>query len=276
MEKIHSITGGGGLALHVREWGDPHHAPILLIHGWSQNHLCWRNQYYSFLADDFRFIALDLRGHGMSDAPHEVENYTDGRLWADDIAAIIETLGLVRPVLVGWSYGGTIINDYVRIYGQSAISGINYVGSLVTLTEETLTTFFGHGFLDNVADTTASDLPTNIQAMKNILRACFIKRIPREDFLSALAFSVFVSPQVRGALLARTIESDDVLSDMTVPVLVSQGTADILVLPSMAEHILRICPTAEGSWYKGTGHAPFLEDPKRFNEELASFVRKIR
>ena len=76
--QIHTVTGGGGVQLHVREWGDPEGPPILLIHGWSQNHLCWAKQYESALRDEFRIVAYDLRGHGMSDAPLEPEHYTDG------------------------------------------------------------------------------------------------------------------------------------------------------------------------------------------------------
>jgi non-heme chloroperoxidase len=39
--KVHVVRGGGGLRLHVREWGKADGPPILFIHGWSQNHLCW-------------------------------------------------------------------------------------------------------------------------------------------------------------------------------------------------------------------------------------------
>ncbi len=123
MEKVHVVEGGGGLSLQVREWGRSDGFPILLIHGWSQQHLSWKRQYKSSLLEDFRLLALDLRGHGMSDAPFEAENYTDAQLWADDIAAIIEQLNLSRPVLVGSSYGGFIMSDYVRAYGQSDIAG---------------------------------------------------------------------------------------------------------------------------------------------------------
>ena len=38
--QVHTVTGGGGVRLHVREWGRADGAPILFIHGWSQNHLC--------------------------------------------------------------------------------------------------------------------------------------------------------------------------------------------------------------------------------------------
>jgi pimeloyl-ACP methyl ester carboxylesterase len=41
------VKGGDGLNLHVREWGRRTGMPILLIHGWSQNHLCWTKQYES-------------------------------------------------------------------------------------------------------------------------------------------------------------------------------------------------------------------------------------
>src|SRR4030095_8873432 len=79
------------------------------------------------LAEEFRLVAYDLRGHGMSEAPPGQEHYTDGRLWADDVAAIIDQLGMDRPVLVGWSYGGFIICDYVRAHGQDRIAASDLV-----------------------------------------------------------------------------------------------------------------------------------------------------
>src|SRR4029450_12892409 len=78
--KIHTVQGGSGLRLHVREWGRADGPPILLIHGISQSHLCWAKQYHSTLADEFRLVAYDLRGHGMSEAPLEPEHYAGGQL----------------------------------------------------------------------------------------------------------------------------------------------------------------------------------------------------
>ena len=51
------------------------------------------------------------------------------------------------------------------------------------------------------------------------------------------------------------------LHALQVPLLVTQGRADSVVLPAMAEHVLATCPTAEASWYDGVGHVPHLEDP---------------
>ncbi len=101
--KIHTTKGAAGVNLHVREHGKLTGIPILLIHGWSQSHLCWSKQYESTLKDEARIVALDLRGHGMSDAPVQIDQYTDGDKWADDIAAVIDELALDRPILVGWA-----------------------------------------------------------------------------------------------------------------------------------------------------------------------------
>ena len=55
--------------------------------------------------------------------------------------------------------------------------------------------------------------------------------------------------------------------------MITHGDRDIDGSTTMSQHVLDPCPTAEVSWYKGIGHAPFLEDPERFNRELADFTR---
>ena len=272
--KVHTVRGGGGLRLHVREWGKAGGPPILFIHGWSQNHLAWARQYESPLASEFRLIAYDLRGHGMSEAPTEPGHYTDGKLWADDVAAIIEELHLDRPVLVGWSYGGFVICDYVRAFGQERIAAINFVEGAVKLGEAAFGTLIGPAFLDNFVGATADDLPTNIAAMRSFVKACVVKPVPDDDLQTAMCWNITVPAAIRASLAAREIDGDDVLAALEVPLLVTQGRADTVVLPAMAEHVLDTCPTAEASWYEGTGHVPHLEDSERFNRELAELTRR--
>ena len=274
--KTHTVAGGGGLPLHVREWGPADRPPILFIHGWSQNHLCWDKQYESELRDEFRLVAYDLRGHGMSQAPLGPEHYTDGKLWADDLAAIIDQLGLDRPVLVGWSYGAFVICDYVREYGQDRIAAINFVEGAVKLGEAAFGTLIGPGFLDHFAGATADDLPVNIAAMRSFVRTCIVKPVPDDDLETAVCWNVMVPAAIRAHLAAREIDCDDVLGTLEVPVLVTQGRADSVVLPAMAEHVLAACPTAKASWYDGVGHVPHLEEPERFNRELAELTRSAR
>ena len=70
-----------------------------------------------------------------------------------------------------------------------------------------------------------------------------------------------VPARIRANLAAREIDGDDVLRTLDVPLLVTQGRADTVVLPAMAEHILATCPTAEASWYDGVGHRPSSKNP---------------
>lgn len=274
--RIHDLAGGADVRLHVREWGQTAAPSILFIHGWSQSHLCWIRQYESSLADDFRLVALDLRGHGMSEAPTEVEQYTDSRRWADDIAVVIEGLELDRPVLVGWSYGGFVICDYIRAYGDKSVSGINFVGAAVTLNAKAFGNLIGPGFLDNITGATNDDLPSNIEAIRRFVRACTVSQLSADEFETAICWNMVVPPRIRAALVAREINSDEVLSALSIPVLVTQGQGDQVILPAMAQHILSTFSTADASWYAETGHAPFLEQPERFNEELRHFARTMQ
>lgn len=272
--KVHTVEGGRGVKLHVREWGNPEGPPVLFIHGWSQNHLCWVKQYESAALADFRLIAFDLRGHGMSDAPIDSEQYADGDAWADDVAAIMRALGLDETTLVAWSYGGYVVCDYVRKYGQAGIAGINFAGAAVAL-GKTGRGLIGPAFAAHAPGACRSDVPTNIAAIRNFLRACFAKPVSPDEFETILAFNMLVSSKVRLFLSKRELDFSNVLSCISKPVLVAHGRADNIVLPAMADYILAHCKGAAASWYDDIGHAPFLEDAERFNNELAAFVRKV-
>jgi non-heme chloroperoxidase len=267
----YTVIGGAGVGLHAREWGDPDGPAIVFVHGWSQCDLCWRAQVGSPLAARFRMVTFDLRGHGTSERPPAPGGYTDERLWADDVAAVLDQLTVERPVLVGWSYGGFVIGDYLRVHGEASIAGIDLVGAAVRLSPPTFE-HIGPGFLETAPEACVPDLGTNIAAIQRFLRRSTVQALPDELRDTALGWNMAVPPEVRGALITRRVDSDDVLRQLTVPVLVSHGRQDEMVLPSMAEHVLDVCPTAVASWYDGVGHMPFLEDAERFNRELAEFV----
>ncbi len=270
---IHDVKGGEGLTLHVSEWGNPEGPSILFIHGWSQSQLCWASQVASPLADEFHLVTFDIRGHGMSDKPRAAESYVDADLWAEDVAAVIDRTGLDRPVAVAWSYGGFIVADYLRAYGGDRFAGINLVGAAVKLNPAF--EHIGPGFLENAEDACAPDLSTNIAAIRRFLDACTAEALGQDEMIAALCWNMVVPGEVRAALLAREIDADDVLSDLGVPVLVTHGRLDRIVLPSMAEHVLAVCRTARPAWFDGVGHMPFLEKPVRFNSDLGDFVRQV-
>jgi len=268
----HGIVGGGEVKLHAREWGNPRGPALLFIHGWSQCDLCWLNQVRSDLARTFRIVTFDLRGHGLSDKPPGAEHYGDGQLWADDVASVIDQTGLEQPILVAWSYGGYIVADYLRAYGDTRIGGINLVGAAVMLRPPVFD-HVGPGLLENAQGMCVPDLDANIAATRRFLRACTSRPLGHDEAAAALAWNMVVPSAVRGALLARELDGSDVLARAAVPVLVTHGRQDAIVLPSMAKHTLSICPAATGSWYEGVGHMPFWEAPERFARELAGLAR---
>lgn len=267
----YEVRGGGGVTLHAHEWGRPDGPAILFVHGWSQCDMCWDAQVRSPLAERFRMVTFDNRGHGMSEKPAGSRCYTDERLWADDVAAVIEQTNLDRPVLVAWSYGGLIVADFVRVHGDAGIAGINLVGGAVLLQSPSFD-HIGPGFLDNAPDASAPDLRTNIAAIRRLVRSCTAGPLPDELRSSALAWNMAVPAEIRGALIAREIDATDIYSRLSVPLLVTHGRQDIVILPTMAEHVLGHCNTAIASWYDGVGHMPFIEESERFNLELAAFV----
>ena len=92
--------------------------------------LAWSRTTDSELARDHRLVAMDLRGHGLSEKPRDA--YGDSRLWADDVRAVIDALNLDRPVLCGWSHGPLVILDYLRLR-RGRIGGIHFVGGITKL-----------------------------------------------------------------------------------------------------------------------------------------------
>jgi len=269
------ILGGGGLKLHAREWGDPDGFPLLFIHGWSQSDLCWLNQVRGDLAGTCRMVTFDLRGHGLSGKPLGPEPYADGQLWADDVAAVIDQTGLEQPVLVAWSYGGYIVADYLRVYGDAHIGGINLVGS-ATILRPPAFDHIGPGMLENSRDMCVPDLFANIAATRRFLRACTSRPLGHDELAAALAWTMVVPPAVRRTLLTRELDGRDILASVSVPMLVTHGRDDMIVLPSMAEHTLIACPAATASWYDDVGHMPFWEASDRFDRELAGLARAAR
>jgi len=85
---------------------------------------------------------------------------------------------------------------------------------------------------------------------------------------------MIVHHQVRANLINREEDFTPELATLSRPTLVTYGADDTVVLPAMAKRIGEEVRHAEMSEYPGVGHAPFLEEPDRFNAELAAFARR--
>ena len=262
------VTSADGLTLATYEAGNPDGPAILFLHGFNQAALCWHLQMEDRdLCARFRMVAYDVRGHGASDQPDDPARYARDEDFAADTQAVITALGLHRPVLVGWSYAGRLINDYVRHHGTGAISGINYVAARL----DSDPAFSGPG-TEHFRDMLRGDLEREIVAVERFLRACFFLPPPELTLKRAKYYNMRVLPRTRRAHLTRPPDDGAVLATLDVPVLLTQGSRDMLVLPGLAEARVRLIPGAMLSLYLGIGHMPFAEDVPRFNRELAAFV----
>jgi pimeloyl-ACP methyl ester carboxylesterase len=90
-----------GVRLHVAESGPHDGTPVVLLHGYPQHWYAWRHV-MPLLGDEYRVLAVDLRGFGWSDAP--ARGYTGVEL-ADDIVALLDALDLDRVHLIGHDWG---------------------------------------------------------------------------------------------------------------------------------------------------------------------------
>lgn len=94
---------GQGIGIYYRDWGGQG-TPLVLLHGLSSNSRIW-DWTGPILAGNFRVLAVDLRGHGLSDKPEEAYGFEEV---SGDVAELVALLGLQRPVIVGHSWGGSV------------------------------------------------------------------------------------------------------------------------------------------------------------------------
>lgn len=114
---MNTITTQDGTQIYYKDWGSGQ--PVVFSHGWPLNSDSWEAQML-FLADHgFRTIAHDRRGHGRSSQPwggNEMDTY------ADDLAALIETLDLNEATLIGFSTGGGEVARYIGRHGTARVA----------------------------------------------------------------------------------------------------------------------------------------------------------
>ncbi|HEY7211999.1 MAG TPA: alpha/beta hydrolase [Bryobacteraceae bacterium] len=269
----HKIAGGGAIQLHAVEAGNAAGRPILFIHGLSQCWLNWSRQLDSDLARDCRLVAMDMRGHGLSDKPADA--YADSKLWADDVHAVIQGLKLDRPLLCGWSYGPLVMLDYVRHYGEEAISGLHFVGGVTRLGSPQALAVLTPEFLGLVPGFFASDVEESVRSLDSLLRLCFPRGLSAEERYLMLGFGISVPPRVRQALLSRSVDNEDLLPKLRKPVLITQGRNDAVVKPEIVDQHKAAIAHAQIDM-PDTGHAAFWEDAAAFNRRILEFVRQAR
>ena len=122
----------------------------------------------------------------------------------------------------------------------------------------------------------STDVEDSVRGLKAFVRLCFNREPEPSDLYCMLGYNALVPPHVRQGMLSRTLDNDDVLAGLSVPVLITHGEEDRVVLRAAAERHSEMIPHARMSYYPGVGHAPFWEDAERFNRELRDFAGRVR
>jgi non-heme chloroperoxidase len=114
---VNIITTKDGTKIYFKDWGTGR--PVVFSHGWPLSADAWDAQMLFLGENGYRVIAHDRRGHGRSSQPwngNEMDTY------ADDLAALIETLDLKNATLVGHSTGGGEVARYIGRHGSKRVS----------------------------------------------------------------------------------------------------------------------------------------------------------
>jgi len=264
------VVGHGGVRLGLRVEGERNSRPIVFVHGWAQSARAWAPQLADpSLSERFRLVAMDLRGHGDSEVPSA--GYDDPRVWAEDLASVLDFAG-DDAIVVGWSYGGMVIADYLRVHGSARLGGVVLVGAITEIGKNRPGGKVGPAMREAIPAVLSDDPAVAIPALVR-----FSERMTAASVSGTLAQSLlgaFLStpPAVRSALFRRDVGSEDVLRDLDKPALIVHGLADAVIDPTSAEYAAGKIPGAVLRWLPEVGHLPFAEAADEFGDLLRGFA----
>jgi pimeloyl-ACP methyl ester carboxylesterase len=213
------------------------------------------------LARSCRVIVPDFRGHGESDRPqdgHTVAGY------ADDLHALLVALAVRRPVLVGY--------EYLARHGADSLAGL-------VIVDQPPSDFawpdyeFGF-FTPEILDHTLEQLQTSPDALIEVLIGLMLHE-PRTADAEWMAGGMRKVPAATAAtiLVSQTLKDYRAfLEEIAVPCLVAFGEDPKLTSPDAGRYIARRIPDARLELFEHSSHAPFWEEPERFNDVLEEFV----
>ncbi|AWK71494.1 alpha/beta hydrolase [Rhodococcus oxybenzonivorans] len=272
---IRETLGVDGTPLVYSVTGAEDARPLVLLHGWAQSSKCWGTEVLDELAARYRVIAPDLRGHGYSGVP--TTGYDDSAVWAGDVRAVLAAEDVTSgAVLLGWSYGGLVICDYLATHGSAAVDGVVLVGAITSIGRGEKGGKVGPAMREAVPGAMSEEPRVAIRALGAFGTA--LTGPPEGKGAQSQALfgaSLSTPPRVRAALFDRAASHDDLLRRLDVPVLVIHGTEDSVVDVAAGRHAADLVPNAQASFWDGCDHGPFVEDPARFVKEIGEFVGNL-
>jgi pimeloyl-ACP methyl ester carboxylesterase len=253
--------------LHYDDLGPSDGIPVVLVHGHPFNRTLWAPQAKALAAAGYRVIAPDLRGYGDS-------SVTPGKVlladFADDIAALLDGLGIERVVVGGVSMGGQIAMEFQRRHPRRVRALVLSDTSAPAETEE------GKQFRNRLADRLLAEGMDGYadEVIDKMLAAYNVTALP--DVAAQVLDMMRATDPVgaAAALRGRAERPDyrDTLTAVEVPTLIVVGADDFYTPVGDAEAIHRLIPHATLIVIDGAGHLPGAEQPERFNTALLHFL----
>jgi pimeloyl-ACP methyl ester carboxylesterase len=223
-------------------------SPVILLHGGLGHSGNWGYQVSALIANGYRVVVIDSRGHGRSTRDEKPYSY---ELMASDVLAVMNALHLDRVALVGWSDGAC----------TALILAANYSARVAGV-------FFFACNMD----------PTGVRQLEptSALNRCFARHTADYKQLSATPeqFQQFVEDV---SLMQRTQPnySTEDLANINVPVRIVQSERDEFIKREHAEYLARAISGASFLLLHGVSHFAPLQRPEQFNMAILAFVDEI-
>lgn len=254
------LADGTTLALDEAGQGG---VPVLFVHGYPLDRTLWRAQLEGITGH--RLLAPDLRGFGASPLAGGGTTMTRH---ADDLAALLDALGIDRVVLAGLSMGGYVAFEFLRRH-RDRVRGLVLMDTKAEADDEA-----GRAGRDAAIVKVAEEGAGAIAAgMAEKLFADGTPPVVREALARQMAGTSVAG--IMAALVAMRDRADStaLLPTLTgLPTLVIVGAEDQLTPPAAAERMVAALPDAQLVVVEGAGHVPPVERPATVNEALQSFL----
>ena len=268
-------TADDGVKLYYEEAGSG--TAIVFVHEFAGDHRSWEPQ-MRYFSHRYRCISYNARGYPPSDVPSQPDAYSQDRA-RDDVLAVLDHIGLERAHIVGLSMGGFATLHFGLAYPKRAISlvvaGCGYGAERDAREQFRQETEETARFIDGASGEAFADKyssgPTRVQ---------FENKDPRgwREFRDMLA-----EHSMRGAALTMRgvqkerpslFDLEDKLRSLLLPTLVVTGDEDEpCLLPNI--YLKRTIPSAALVVLPNSGHTINIEEPARFNAEVADFLAQV-
>jgi pimeloyl-ACP methyl ester carboxylesterase len=224
-------------------------SPVFLLHGGLGHSGNWGYQIDALLANGYRVITIDSRGHGRSTRDDRPYSY---QLMASDLLAVMDSLDLQRAALAGWS-DGAVVALTAAMQAPTRVSGV----------------FFFACSVDPSGTLPLDQLPPTV-------KRCFERHKKDYATLSATPGD-FDSFHHAVTLMMKTQPNyvAEELARIQVPVTVVHAEHDEFIRPEHAEYLARTIPGAKLVELDHVSHFAPLQRPDVFNQALLQFLAKL-